>query len=314
MSEHRSERVIEGAARPAWGRLPVAAVVIVGFLLAAIVGMTSAASPWLPGDGGRPSAPAIVGQVLAFGLAAGLCVLLGLTWIQTPRRSKAKKKPGGPAIVADDVRAGLRAGSLVLIGGILGVVALIIAFWFLLEQADLAQPSPSAIATGDAGVLPSPDPPPSPPSAPPAFDWFLFGLIASTAVVLPLGLVARHRLRVADPEREASDVPESVVRALGDSIDQIERDPDARRAIIRAYAQMEHAFDDAGIPRRPYEAPFEYLGRALRGLRVSPPAAGRLAALFERARFSQHVVGAETKQEAIGALREVEREMQAPSP
>ncbi len=53
MSEQRSERVIEGAARPEWGRLPVAAVVVVGFLLAAIVGMTSAASPWLPGDGGR---------------------------------------------------------------------------------------------------------------------------------------------------------------------------------------------------------------------------------------------------------------------
>ena len=67
-----------------------------------------------------------------------------------------------------------------------------------------------------------------------------------------------------------------------------------------------------GFPGDPYEAPFEYLGRALRGVRVSPPAAGRLAALFERARFSQHVVGAETKDEAIGALREIERQMQAP--
>ena len=47
---------------------------------------------------------------------------------------------------------------------------------------------------------------------------------------------------------------------------------------------------------------------------MSPPAAGRLAALFERARFSQHAVGAETKDDAIGALREVERELQAPSP
>ena len=116
-----------------------------------------------------------------------------------------------------------------------------------------------------------------------------------------------------EPQPRTSEVPESVVRAVGESIDQIERDPDARRAIIRAYAQMEHAFDDAGIPRRPYEAPFEYLGRALRGVRVSPPAAGRLAALFERARFSQHVVDAETKDDAIGALREIEREMQAPS-
>jgi hypothetical protein len=310
MSEHRSERVIEGAARPEWGRLPVAAVVIASVLLAAIVGMTSAASPWLPGDGSQ-SSPAIVGRVLAVALAAGLCILLALIWIHTPRRSKAKKKPGGPAIVADGVGEGLRAGSLVLIGGILVVVALVIAFWFLLEQADQALPPPTSGATtiGDAGVVPPPEPPPS---APPAFDWFLFGLVASIAVVLPVALLARRRLTVPDPEQEASDVPESVVRAVGGSIDQIERDPDARRAIIRAYAQMEHAFDDAGIPRRPHEAPFEYLGRALRGLRVSPPAAGRLAVLFERARFSKHVVAAETKHEAIGALREIERQMQAP--
>jgi hypothetical protein len=312
MSEHRSERVIEGATRPEWGRLPVAAVVIVSFLLAAIVGMTSAASPWLPGDGGRPSAPAIVGQVLAVGLAVGLCILLGLIWAHTPRRSKAKKR-GGPAVVGDELGSSLQTGSFVLIGGILVVVVLALASWFLLEQVNQTQPPPPPLRTttlGNAGALPSPDPPPS---APAAFDWFFFGLIASGAVVLPLALVARRRLRVTDPEREASDVPESVVRALGDSIDQIERDPDPRRAIIRAYAQMEHAFDDAGIPRRPYEAPFEYLGRALRGLRVSPPAAGRLAALFERARFSQHVVGAETKHEAIGALREIERQMRTPS-
>ena len=32
---------------------PVAVVLILGFLLAAVVGMTSAASPWRPGDGGR---------------------------------------------------------------------------------------------------------------------------------------------------------------------------------------------------------------------------------------------------------------------
>ena len=74
---------------------------------------------------------------------------------------------------------------------------------------------------------------------------------------------------------------------------------------------MEHAFDDAGMPRRPSEAPFEYLGRALRGVRVSPPAAGRLAALFERARFSRHVVDAATKEDAIGALREIERQLRA---
>jgi hypothetical protein len=311
MSEHRSERVIEGAARPEWGRLPAAVVGVVGFLLAAIVGMTSSASPWLPGDGGRSSAPAIVGEVLAAALATGLCVLVGLIWALTPRRSKRKPREES-GIVTEEIGTSVRAGSVVLIAGVIVVAFLAVVFSFLLGQADMTQsPPPVTPTTGDVGALPPPGPPPP---VSPAFHWFVLGLAASIAVVVPLGLVVRHRLRPIDSERETGAVPDSVVRAMGDSIAQIERDPDARRAIIRAYAQMEHAFDDAGIPRRPHEAPFEYLGRALRGLRVNPPAAGRLAALFERARFSQHVVGAETKHEAIGALREVERQMQAPSP
>lgn len=312
MSEQRSERAIEGATGPEWGRFPVAAVGLVGFLLAAIVGLTSADSPWLTGDGGRPSTPAVVGQVLAVGLAAGLCAVLGLIWIHTPRRDRATKRAGA-GVTPEELGASLRAGSFVLIGGILAAAVLVLAISFLLGQAAPGDPSPSVTTTttGGAGAVPSSGPSPS---APPVFGWFLVGLIASAAIVLPLGLVVRRRLRPADPEQEVGAAPASVVRALGDSIDEIERDPDARRAIIRAYARMEHAFDDAGMPRRPYEAPFEYLGRALRGLRVSPPVAVRLAVMFERARFSQHVVGADTKQDAIGALREVEREMQAPSP
>ena len=313
MSEHHSECVIEGEARPAWGRPPLAAVVTVGFLLAAIVGMTSAASPWVAGDGSGPSPPRIVTEVLALALATGLCILLALAWIHTPRRAKAKKKSGAPPIDTRGMGSSVRTGSLVLIGGILVAAALLLAFWFLLEQADQAAPPPLSATIGDAAVPPPVEPRPSP-SAPPVFDWFLFGLVASVAVVLPLALIARRRLRTADESQpEDSEVPESVVRAVGESIDQIERDPDPRRAIIRAYAQMEHAFGDAGIPRRQSEAPFEYLGRALDGVRVSPPAAGRLAALFERARFSRHDAGAETKDEAIGALREIERQLQAPS-
>ena len=89
MAEHRTERVIEAELRPGWGRLPVAAVVILGFLLASIVGMASAASPWLSADQGHSSPPAIVGEVLAVVFAAGLCVLVALMWINVPRRGKA---------------------------------------------------------------------------------------------------------------------------------------------------------------------------------------------------------------------------------
>jgi hypothetical protein len=310
MSEQRSERVIEGEARAEWGRLPVAAVVVVSFLLAAVVGMASSASPWLSGDGRRSSSPRIVGEVLAVALAAGLSILLALIWIQTPRRGKPRKKPGRPPIATDGIGSSLRAGALVLIAGTLALVALVIAFWFLLGQANQAQPPPSATTIGDAPALPRSE---ASPSAPPVFDWFLLGLVVSVAVVVPLALIARRRRwGTEEPQLEDGEVPESVVRAVGESIDQIEGDPDARRAIIRAYAQMEHAFDEAGVPRRPYEAPFEYLGRALRGVRVSAPAVGRLAGLFERARFSHHAVDGETKDDAIGALREIERQLEEP--
>ena len=111
-----------------------------------------------------------------------------------------------------------------------------------------------------------------------SFDWFLFGLVASIAVVVPLALIARRRLGVTDDaEQDATDLTESVVRAVGESIDQIERDPDARRAIIRAYAQMEHAFDDAGcpgVPPRPRSSiSAARSGRAGRALR--PPGVSR---------------------------------------
>jgi hypothetical protein len=312
MSEHRSERVIEGEVRPGWSRSSVVAVVVVSFLLATIVGMTSAHSPWLSGDSGQSSPPPYVGEVLAVGLAAGLCILVALIWIRMPRRTASKGRRGRPPIAIDEIRQGIPGGTLVLIAGILAIVVLVLAFWFLLEQADqVVAPPPQAATIGDTAGLPPKTPAPS---VSRAFDWFLVALVASIAVILPLSLLARRSLRRADDAaQEMTDAPESVVRAVGESIDQIERDPDARRAIIRAYAQMEHAFDDAGVPRRPYEAPFEYLGRALRGVRVSPPAAGRLASLFERARFSQHAVDAGTKDDAIGALREIERQMQGPS-
>jgi hypothetical protein len=312
MVEHRTERVIEGEARPEWGRLPAVAVALVSVLLAAIVGMTSASSPWVTGDGADPSPPPFVAEALAVALAVGLSILLGVIWIRAPRKSKTTKKPRPSSSATDGIRSGLRTGTLVLIGGLLFSV-LLLAFWFLLGQADSVQPPPLITATV-RDVPPLPPTTPSP-TAPPVFDWFLFGLVASIAVILPLGLIARRRLRVSDEsEQEEGDVPASVVRAVGESIDQIERDPDARRAIIRAYARMEHAFDDAGMPRRPSEAPFEYLGRALRGVRVSPPAAGRLATLFERARFSRHVVDVGTKEDAIGELREIERQLEPPPP
>jgi hypothetical protein len=101
-------------------------------------------------------------------------------------------------------------------------------------------------------------------------------------------------------------------RAIDDSIDDLRRDPDTRRAIIAAYARMETALAHAGVPRAPAEAPFEYLGRSLVELDASADAARRLTDLFERAKFSQHEPAEEMRTEAIDALVAVRDELRRP--
>jgi len=93
------------------------------------------------------------------------------------------------------------------------------------------------------------------------------------------------------------------------SLQEIEAESDARRAVIRAYVSMEHALGRHGLARRPSEAPLEYLGRWLAGLGVSHPAAERLTWLFQRARFSSHPVDKQMKQEAVAALVAIREEL-----
>ena len=99
--------------------------------------------------------------------------------------------------------------------------------------------------------------------------------------------------------------------AVDESLDDLRAEPDPRRAVIAAYARLERVLAAHRLPRRPAEAPLEYLARMLDDLSVSPNAARRLTGLFERAKFSQHAVGAEMKEDAISALETVRDDLLA---
>jgi len=103
----------------------------------------------------------------------------------------------------------------------------------------------------------------------------------------------------------------AVAQAVDESLDDLRAEPDPRRAVIAAYARLEAVLAAHGLPRKPAEAPLEYLGRMLAELSVSDRAARALTDLFERAKFSQHVVGAEMKDEAIDALETVRDDLAA---
>jgi len=108
-----------------------------------------------------------------------------------------------------------------------------------------------------------------------------------------------------------SDLADAVALAVDESLDDLRAEPDPRRAVIAAYARLERVLAAHGLPRKPAEAPLEYLGRMLAELSVSDRAARALTDLFERAKFSQHAVGAEMKDQAIDALQTVRDDLLA---
>jgi len=131
-------------------------------------------------------------------------------------------------------------------------------------------------------------------------------IVGGVCVYLLLSRPERRALRSHGRSRRA------LADALDESLDDLRRVPDVRRAIIAAYARMEHALAYAGLPRAPSEAPYEYIERSLVEIEASADAARRLTDLFERAKFSQHEPAESMRDEAIDALVAVRDELRRP--
>ena len=141
-------------------------------------------------------------------------------------------------------------------------------------------------------------------------DWWLVGGAFTVALI---GSAYAARLLMRNAHEPAPDGAAEAVRAvLEDTLDDLRRERDPRRAVVAAYARMERALAANGLPRHESEAPLEYLERALEELSASASSASRLTRLFEWARFSDHAVAPGMKEEAIEALEAVRAELAAP--
>ena len=122
--------------------------------------------------------------------------------------------------------------------------------------------------------------------------------LAAAAVVVPL---VRRRVGVRRYVREQR-IAEELSAVLDESLDDLRREADPRRAVIAAYARMERILAAEGLGRHTSEAPFEYLSRVLAELQASRTSTFALTELYERAEFSTHAVDEGMRREAIGAL------------
>jgi hypothetical protein len=129
--------------------------------------------------------------------------------------------------------------------------------------------------------------------------------VGAAAGIVALFLLFRHPAR-QQPHEHAD---EQLDRAIAAGIEGLESELDPRRGVIRAYAGMERALADDGLPRGASETPLEYLRRALERLHASKPATATLTRLFEEARFSSHVIDEPMRAEALAALTDLRSEL-----
>jgi hypothetical protein len=287
-----------GPSRGRRGLLPVA--LAVGLLALAAAG--SLRGP-LGSGRGRPTYPAdlidsLLLLVFLAMLAAGALAVFSL-W---------------PGLRLDSQRQRRRGSAFTLILP----VAAVLALWLLRDLLGLGEggpddPPPSTLPA--PSTLEVPDPPPQSGVVP----WIVAGIALAAMVAVLAAQLAADRRRRRPPRTPA----ERLVDLLDDTLEDLEREPDPRRAVIAAWARMERGLAAAGLPRHPAEAPFEYAGRVLEAALVPidrgtpqgfpgplrPTSVHRLTGLFERAKFSQHRIGEADRTQAIAALRAVRRDL-----
>jgi hypothetical protein len=139
----------------------------------------------------------------------------------------------------------------------------------------------------------------------PHFEYIVLWISLALGSVAAIAAFIAYKRRPPLPVKEPLTFQEQVAATIDDAIDDLEREPDPRRAVIAAYARMERTLGLHGLERKLSETAIEYLRRVLHELTARSAAVEQLTSLFERAKFSKHEITADMKQEAIDSLVEI---------
>jgi hypothetical protein len=271
---------------------------VVAVVLVALVAVGSLRGP-LGSGRGRPSYPAdLIDSLLLLLFLAMVAAAVLAVWAIWPGRNL--------------VRARRRAGgnwNLIL------PMAAVVLLWLFrdllgLDGGDRDQSPTTTIPA--VTTLEVPRPPPESGVVP--------LIVAGVALAAMVGIVVAQLVADRRRRRPPRTPAERLVELLDDTLEDLEREPDPRRAVIGAWARMAAGLAAAGLPRRPAEAPFEYAGRVLETALdpagrsatlgpLRPESVHRLTGLFERAKFSHHDIGEDDRDQAIAALRAVRQEL-----
>ena len=277
-------------------------VLAIGGLMALLALVAFAAAGHAPSSGAsQPSAPAprlLKDYIATLGLLSIPIGLLIVVWAMLMQRVykdvplKSKTHHGvPPAYIA--------------------IAVLIVLIAIGIRFADPTRDGPGPLPPqGTAEPEPTRASDPSEPYEP-QFQWLPVILVGS----LVFGIGGAMVLMSVRRQREllaATPIRETVDEVLAETLDDLRREQDPRKAVIGAYAKMERTLAARGVPRRESEAPVEYLTRILEVVSASGHSVRRLTGLFARARYSPHEIDAKMKEDAIDALTGLRAELAAP--
>jgi hypothetical protein len=270
-------------------------------LLALVAAASRAGLPWSNRSGGDGVSLERAAQLAALVALSAVTGVLAVAFAaKARRRSRRDSFDTEDELIAAEDEPESRVARLLLRAGPYVLVAVIaVSILFAARGIDRIVPRDTADRTGPAQAEEDRTVPAVPGPASGA-TWVLLGVLGvfgALAAVLVLGPQVRRSLLDARAGRH-----DAIAALVDESIDDLLSETDPRRAVIAAYARMERGLGSAGLARKPFEAPLEYLRRVLLDLQAGAQPVGRLTELFERAKFSRHDVGADAKDEAIECL------------
>jgi hypothetical protein len=263
----------------------------------------SASGPFVPQTGGAGVAlDVLVSLIIVAGLGvAGVLAYAFWPGLRRFRDDEPFYLVAEPPKLSWTTALLLAAIPVVLVGG-------------LIAAATVLHESGGAAPGGGAGTATAPGTPPVPLPSPghePSLVWIPVAAGGALVLLLVGVLAARLVGRRLPAKPAAMRLARQLASALDETIEDLEAEPDARRAVIAAYARMETVLAAGGLARQASETPLEYVSRALTQLETSAGAARRLTDLFERAKFSRHAVDRSMKDDALAALVAVRDDLRA---
>jgi hypothetical protein len=267
----------------------MAALAVVGGL-AGIGSTARGGSVLLTWSGPSPGvAELAVDTLLYLGVAMALVVGMVLVYVLWPQR---RRKPDWEPVVEP-----LPTPWWVRLLALVPLAALVAGLVALLHGAPgRPRGAPSGGAVASPAALPANGPAGTAGTGEVALVAAAIVLAAALASLAVWWLI-RHRQTPARPPLESA-----IAQAIEEGMETLTAESDPRRAVVRAYAVMERALARRGWPRRPWEAPLEYLERVLFSAPIGPREASELTQLFEVARFSEHTIDEAIRQRALDAL------------